>query len=334
MTTSSNGRDTGAGNGASAATTSAAVRSDSDSAMRDRAVRTGIPSDEPAPTSAAPSQATAATSDQGTTPTNDQGQTVQVNCPEPTTAQPGQCFTRVLYPPKFTEQPVQEVVRPQYEKISYTDPVYEDVQEQVLVREAYTRKIEVPALYDTFSEQVLEKPAGKVWKKGHGAQERVDPATGEIYCLVEEPAVYRTVERRELKRPAGTRTEQVPAEYTTTTVRKLVTPPKEVRTTVPAEYTTVTKKSLASADSCEYVQVLCEDNATQSKIQEVERALQARGYEVDENGMDDEDLADALRQFQEEQGLPQTGLMTARTLDALGVALETVQKSSATSSSR
>ena len=129
--------------------------------------------------------------------------------------------------------------------------------------------------------------------------ERVDPATGEIYCLFDQPAVYRTIERKELKRPAGTQTEEVPAEYGTKTVRKLVTPPQEVRSTVPAEYTTVTKKVIAAGDSCEFVQVLCEDNATQAKIHEVEQALQARGYKVEADGLDDEDLVQALRQFQE-----------------------------------
>jgi len=324
MTTSNDGRDAAATSGDSGRT-SAGVPGHDDSAMRDRAVHTGVPPDQAAPADTS-SQATTSANDQSTNQASNRSQTMQVSCPEPTNAQPGQCFSRVLYPAKFSEQQVQEVVRPEYEKITYTDPVYQDVQEQVLVREAYTREIEVPALYDTFYEQVLEKPAGKVWKKGRGAQERVDPATGEIYCLVDEPAVYRTVEKRELKRAAGTRTEQVPAEYTTRTVRKLVTPPQQVRTTVPAEYASVTKKSLAGADSCEYAQVLCQDNATETKIHEVEQALQSRGYEVNNDGLDDEDLANALRQFQEKQGLPQTGLMTARTLDALGVALEPVQK--------
>jgi murein L,D-transpeptidase YcbB/YkuD len=303
----------------------------------DRVVHTSVPTDESAQNA---SRDASATSADRTTPNEsanradqdtsaDHGRAVRVSCPEPAGAKAGECFTRVLYPPQFNEQPVQEVVRPAYEKITYTDPVYEDVQEQVLVREAYTREVAVPALYDTFYEQVLEKPAGKVWKKGRGAQERVDPNTGEIYCLVDEPAVYRTVEKRELKRPAGTRTEQVPAEYTTQTVRKLVKAPQEVRTQVPAEYTTITKKTLASGDSCEYVQVLCQDNATQSKIHEVEQALQARGYQVDNDGLDDQDLADALRLFQERQGLPQTGLMTAKTLEALGVALEPVQQPAA-----
>jgi len=260
--------------------------------------------------------------------------TVAVSCPEPVGPQGGQCFTRVLFPAKFDEQKTQEIIRPAYDAVSYTEPVYEDVKEQVVVREAYTREIELPALYDTFYEQVMEKPASKVWKKGRGVSERVDPQTGDIYCLVDQPAVYKTVEKRELKRPAGTRSEQVPAEYATRTVRKLVTPPQEVRTPVPAEYATMTKKTLARGDSCEYVQVLCQDNATQNKIREVEKALQARGQKVQTDGLDDEDLARALRDYQTKQGLPVTGLMTARTLESLGVALEPVQQPSATGSTQ
>ena len=130
------------------------------------------------------------------TPPANRGNTVAVSCAEPSGAQAGQCFTRVLYPAKFKDEEVQEIVRPAYEKVSYTDPVYEDVQEQVLVREAYTRVVEVPALYDTYYEQVVEKPAAKVWKKGRGASERVDPQTGEIYCLVDQPAVFKTVEKK------------------------------------------------------------------------------------------------------------------------------------------
>jgi len=256
--------------------------------------------------------------------------TVAVSCPEPANVKAGQCFSRVLYPAKFDEQTTQEIVRPAYDAITYTEPVYEDVQEQVVVREAYTREIELPALYDIYYEQVVEKPASKIWKKGRGAQERVDPNTGEVYCLVDVPAVYKTVEKKELKRPAGTRTEEIPAEYATRTVRKLVKAPQEVRTPVPAEYAAVTKKNIVKGDSCEYVEVLCEDNATQDKIREVEKALQARGQKVNADGQDDEDLSAALREFQTQQGLPVTGLMTARTLNALGVALDPVQQPSAT----
>ncbi len=249
-------------------------------------------------------------------------QKVSVSCSEPAGAQAGQCFTRVVYPAQYREDPAQTVVRPAYDKITYTDPVYEDVQEQVLQREAYTREVEIPALYDTFYEQTLLTPAGKIWKAGHGAVERVDPNTGEVFCLVDQPAVYNTIEKKKLKRAAGKRVEAVPAEYTTVTVHKLVKAPEQVKTQVPAEYGTVDKQTRTSGDSCEYVQVLCEDNATSAKISEVQQALAQRGYDAEPTGAIDEQLTQSLREFQADEDLPETGLMTARTLDALGVALE------------
>jgi hypothetical protein len=48
------------------------------------------------------------------------------------------------------------------------------------------------------------KPATMVWKKGRGPIQRVDDATGEIMCLVEEPAVYKDVTRTVVKTPATT----------------------------------------------------------------------------------------------------------------------------------
>jgi len=50
--------------------------------------------------------------------------------------------------------------------------------------------------------------------------------------------------------------------------------------------------------------------------------------------LDDADLAAALREYQTQQGLPVTGLMTARTLESLGVALDPVQQPSATGSTQ
>ena len=90
----------------------------------------------------------------------------------------------------------QVIVKPASKIIEVVPAEYEEVEERVLVREAYKREIEVPALYNTYFEQVMERPARQVWKPGRGAVERVDEVTGEILCLVDEPAVYKTVERK------------------------------------------------------------------------------------------------------------------------------------------
>ena len=238
----------------------------------------------------------------------------------------------------------QVVVKPAWKRVTVVPAEYAQVEEKVLVREAYRREIEVPALYNTYFEKVMDKPARQVWKPGRGTVEKVDPNTGEILCLVEEEAVYKTVERKELARPASKTYQDVPAEYATVTktvvktpehtqevevpavmetrrVSKLVTPPQATKVAVAAEYATVNKQVMAALRGAEWVQVLCIDNSSPAKIQEVKRALNAQGAspQLRVDGELDQNLTDSVRTFQQKNGLRADGLMTADTLAKLGV---------------
>jgi murein L,D-transpeptidase YcbB/YkuD len=318
----------------------------------------------PAPVAAAPAAEPAAAA----APAAPQEKTVAVaDCGAPPNTA-GQCFTKVIVPAQWREEPMQQQVSAAGERTEFTEPVYEEVEEQVmvrpatkrvtvvpaefeeveervLIREAYRREIEVPALYNTYFERVIETPARQVWKPGRGTVEMVDPNTGEILCLVEEEAVYKTVERKELARAATKRYEDVPAEYATVrktvlktpettqeieepavfeTIRvtKMVKAPEPRKVPVEAVYTTVNRQVMAGPPSCEWSQVLCDVNTTPEKIQQVERALQSRGFTVNVDGQIDQELTDSVRSFQEQNGLRVTGLMTADTLAALGVDLQ------------
>lgn len=287
----------------------------------------------------------------------------------PPEAKPGECFAKVLEPAQYRDEPyervvraagervewtqadyqeVQEqvVVRPAYKRVEVTPAVYEEVSEQVVIRDAYRREIEVPALYDTYFEQVVERPARKVWKPGRGEQERVDEATGEILCLVEEPAVYKTVERKELKRAATKRYEDVPAEYATVVKQVVKTPEQSQEVEVPAEYTTITarklvkpaqqvkvpvaavkettyRKVLMSDERYAWHQVLCEQNATTDRIDVIRSTLSGKGYgPLAKNGAIDADLTGAVSRFQADNKLSKTGLLSAETLSALGVSMQ------------
>jgi murein L,D-transpeptidase YcbB/YkuD len=301
-------------------------------------------------------------------PQEPQEKTVAVaDCgPPPNSA--GQCFTKVIVPAEWREEPTQQLVAAAGERTEFSEPVFEEVEEQVmvkpatkrvtvvpaefqeveervLIREAYRREIEIPALYNTYFERVIETPARQVWKPGRGAVEMVDPNTGEILCLVEEEAVYKTVERKELARAASKTYQDVPAEYATVTktvlktpettqeievpaeyqtikVTKMVKAPEPRKVPVDAQYTTVNRMVMAGPPRCEWSQVLCDVNATPAKIQQVERALQSRGFTVNVDGQIDQELTNSVRTFQEQQGLRPTGLMTADTLAALGVDLQ------------
>jgi hypothetical protein len=261
-------------------------------------------------------------------------------------SKPGECYTKVYMPAQFRDEPVQEMVRPASERSEYSEPVYEEVEERVmvkpawkkvtvvpaeygqveekvLVREAYKREIEIPALYNTYFEKTLEKPARQVWKPGRGTVEKVDPNTGEILCLVEEEAVYKTVERKELARAASKTYQDVPAEYATVT-KTVVTKPESLQEVeMPAVYETHKVTKLVKAPEQKKV-VLCDVNATPERIEKVENALKAQGYPVtpSEGGKIDPQLTEYVRSFQEKNGMQPTGLLTADTLAALGVELQ------------
>ena len=167
--------------------------------------------------------------------------------PGPPPNKAGECYTKVMLPAEWRNEPTQQLVRAAGERAEYSEPVYQDaeervlvkpaskrvtvvpaeygqVEEKVLVREAYRREIEIPALYNTYFDKVMEKPSRDVWKPGRGTIEKVDPTTGEILCLVHEDATYKTVERKELFRAASKRYEDVPAEYATVKKTVLKTP--------------------------------------------------------------------------------------------------------------
>jgi hypothetical protein len=285
----------------------------------------------------------------------------------PKNAKPGECYARVFVPPASrteTEQVLArekssrvEIVPAKYEwveqevlvqeashKIEVIPARYEWVEERVEVKEASSRMEEVPAVYEWLEEQILVEDAHTVWKKGRGPIEKVDNGTGEIMCLVEVPATYKTVKKRVLKSPATTRKVEIPAEYKTikkkvqaepaTTrkveipaqydtvkVRKMVEPPREQRIEIPAEYQTITRTVRASDGKMEWRPVLCQTNMTRTTIRDLQIALRDAGHNPGPiDGIYGSQTSAAVRSYQQAKSLP-TGGLTLDTLKKLGVNL-------------
>ncbi len=154
-------------------------------------------------------------------------------------ATPGMCFHEHFVPARFETEPKQVLVSEAVDVIQATDAEYRWVEKRVLVREASFRMEEIPAKYEWAEEQVIDKPAHTIWKKGTGPIQRIDEATGEIMCLVEVPATFKTVRKRVLVSPATSRRVEIPAEYETVRVRELVTKAGEVTNTLPEQYKSV-----------------------------------------------------------------------------------------------
>lgn len=282
-------------------------------------------------------------------------------------AKPGECYGKVVTKPEFNPTKLREMVKPATERIEVVPAEYqtvkekclvkeasqkvevvpaawETVQEKVLVRPAYRRAIEIPALYDTVTETVLVRAGYSTWKPGKETSiQKIDEKTGEIYCLVEVPAEYKTESRKVLRTPASVRYEDVDAEYTTVTkqvlksaettrvtdipaeyvekeVVKMVRAPQVKRIPVPAEYTEIDGKVLAATGSEEWHQILCADNATPAKVSEIQRALQAAGFNTGSvSGVLDSMTMDAVAAFQKARSLAVDGFLNMDTVKALGI---------------
>ena len=160
----------------------------------------------------------------------------------PGSAEVGQCF--VEYQQDAHYKTVQEKVlkREASARIEIIPAQYEWIEQKVLIKEASEKIIDMPATYENRKEKILERAAYTTWKKGRGPIEKLSDSTGDIMCLVEVPAKYKTISKKILKTPATTKRVTIPGVYNTVKVRKLVTPAQEKRTEIPAEFQMLTKK--------------------------------------------------------------------------------------------
>lgn len=269
---------------------------------------------------------------------------------------PGHCYARVLIPATFSEQSEEVLVKPETTRLQVTQAQTEWVSEQKLVREASARIEVVPAEYKAVSEQVLVKPetnklvgvpavfeevseqvldvaAHSEWKQGshfipQALETRTSSSTGEIMCLVEIPATYKTVTRSvqtsaakvqeitvpaEYKTvtktvvatPASTREIEVPAQYTTVRVLKVIKPASSTEIVVPAEYKTISKQIQTSAESLEWREVLCDVNMTRKLVTELQRKLHKEGYfDSPVDGIYQQLTQNGVNRFAKSSGLP------------------------------
>jgi len=282
----------------------------------------------------------------------------------PPQAKAGECYARVFVPPTyrtFTEEVLRTeasekievvparygmvdetvMVREESQRVEVVPATFKSIEESVLVREAYEKIETVPAVYGTQTERVLVRPAYTTWKKGRGPIERIDEATGEIMCLVEVPAEYRTVSKQVLKSPATTRKIQVPAEYRTITktvidqpartrtvtvpaeystvqVRKLLEPSQEKRLAIPASYQTVSKTEKIDDGRMEWRPILCETNTTPGVVTRIQSALAGKGFDPGPvDGVLGPQTMAAVDRFQQANNLS-SGQLTIETVKALG----------------
>lgn len=260
---------------------------------------------------------------------------------ETVTAEPARQETRVI-PARYGEVTETVVVREATEELRVVPAQYRTVTEDVVVRPAARKVLPVEPVFQTVRERVLVKPAQTVWKPGRGPIERIDNSTGEILCLVEEPAVYDFVERRVQVTPATTRSEVIPAvtrqvtkqvvaaparvekqviPAVTREIRKrvIIEPARQEVINIPAVQRAVNRQRVTAPSRTEWRPILCETNTTPGLIRRIQVALRDRGFNPGPlDGVLGVQTKAAVDRFQRSLGLQSTGI-TIQTLQALNV---------------
>lgn len=234
-------------------------------------------------------------------------------------AKPGECYTRVFVPATY-EQVTEQVLHKDATSVLKTTPAqFEWVDERIMVEPASFQLETVPAKYEWVEERVLVREAHTEWKRGRGPIERVDSTTGEIMCLIEVPAEYRTVRKQVEVAAATTKRVEIPAKYETVKIRRLVSEAREERSEVPAEYQTVTRWVKTSDGHMEWREIVCETNMGADLVKRMQVALRGAGHDpVWIDGIIGKQTIAALQSFQKSENLP-VGGVTIESLERLGL---------------
>jgi Putative peptidoglycan binding domain len=281
----------------------------------------------------------------------------------PQSARPGQCFGRVLVPATYRNEAMSVVTREAYEQIQVSDPTFrQDVQQvttsdaykryvvseptfrtenqTIVTRPAHERLVVSPAAFGTRTETVMIREPRLVWRAGSNLSgvRRMDSATGEIFCLVEEAAVTQTVtryvqtqparitrqpvreetttiQRRILATPATVREIDVPGTYQNVTVHTLVNQAGERRTPVAEQRGSVNRQVLETGERYEWVPVVCETTPPGAfSTSDAQRVLKSKGlYRGSIDGVAGPQTTAAIREYQRVNRLPGNGVLTTET---------------------
>lgn len=245
-----------------------------------------------------------------------------VNEDVPPNAEPGKCYARCLVEDKYNYVNETVVNTPKIVKQMKLPALYKTVYDTVVITPASTKSYTVPAEYEYLKEQVMVSPTTTKWIKGKADAGclSANPADCQVMCLVEVPATYKTVEKKVLKNQAYTREETVPMQYKIVSREVIVEAEKIVQVETPATYKTVQKRVVVEKGGYQvWREILCGNDLTTEKIIQIQKALQANGY--DPGPIDDlfgPLTKAALVQYQKDKGLP-VGNLNLETLRSLGV---------------
>jgi len=159
-------------------------------------------------------------------------------------AQPGTCFYECYAPAKYQKITEKVLASEASERVVAIPAKYKTITKRILVSEGTEKLVKTPAQYKNVQERVMVSPPRTEWKKTKCGDRGCNQS--EVVCLVEIPAVYKTVTKKVVAKPVSTRKLTTPPVYKTVTVQELVEPASSRSIPVPATYKTITKTQKAA----------------------------------------------------------------------------------------
>ena len=168
-------------------------------------------------------------------------------------AESGTCYSEYFKAESYKAVKEDITIQKATEKLESIPAEYRWVEKKLMMKPETKKIVEVAAVYDIKEEKILVDPAKTIWKKGANPAESLQGATGEIMCLVDIPAKYKTMKKKVLVSKATTKEVVVPAEYKIVKVSELVKVAEVKKIKVPAVIKTITKKELVTKPEFQWV---------------------------------------------------------------------------------
>ena len=148
----------------------------------------------------------------------------------------------VVVPATYKTKTQEVMLSAEKTELQVIPATYKTTSSEIMVNAEKTELVTIPATYKMQEEEVLVAAAYSTWKRGQGAVQKLDDSTGEIMCLVEVPAKYKTVHTKVVDVAAHTKEVKTPAVYKTITTKDTDVAAHTKKVVTPAVYKTITSQ--------------------------------------------------------------------------------------------
>ncbi|MDQ7728171.1 peptidoglycan-binding domain-containing protein [Halomonas sp. SpR8] len=217
-------------------------------------------------------------------------------------------------------------------------PTYRTVEERVMTRPPVERFEVVPAEFEEQQRTVVVEEERRSLESCQAGGN----SSSMSFCMQEHPAREERVSVQVMVKPETTRVVVDPAEYTTVTrqvidkparvievwneaseevvpTQEVASPARTSQSIVPRKTRLMERIDYQGEPQLEMRQVLCDNEITPTLVEEIQNALRQYGFNVGPiDGRLGPRTFDALREFQNQRGLVQSGL-TFESLESLAI---------------